>query len=57
MCLTMCVKTGSVTAVVDSAAAGEPVCGRDERDAEETSGDASTSARRVTASSIACFVL
>jgi len=57
MCLTMCVKTGSVTAVVDSAAAGEPVCGRDERDAQETSGDASTSARRVTASSVACFVL
>jgi len=42
------VKTGSVAAVGDGVTSGESVSGGDEWDAQETSGDTSTPARRVT---------
>ena len=55
--LTYCVyvlKTGGVAAVIDSVASGEPVSAGDEWNVEETSGNASTPAWRVTTLSCGC---
>jgi len=51
----MCVKIGSVSAIGDGVASGEAVADWNERDAQETPRDASTSARRVRAPSAACL--
>jgi len=47
-------KTGGVAAVIDSVASGEPVSAGDEWNVEETSGNASTPAWRVTTLSCGC---